>query len=141
MSKFAQGTQVTAEKSQMQISMMLKKFGCGALMMGFEGELAFVGFVYKNTQARMFCPVTKSEAENRRRWRVMRIVLQSKFEIIQCSIKTFEEEFFSDIVMPNGKTVAQMALPAVIKAIESGKMPSTLLALPEHYRSIKEDDD
>lgn len=99
--------------------------------MGYEGDRAFIGFVYNNTQARLFCPLTEREPENRRRWRVMRIVIQSKFEVIQCGIKTFEEEFFADIVMPNGQTVSQMALPSVTKAIASGKMPTALLTLPE----------
>lgn len=131
MSKFAQGTDVSPEKSQMQISTMLRKFGCQGVMMGYENQSNFIGFVFKDVQVRLFCPIVKSEAENRRRWRVLRIIIQSKFEIIQCGIKTFEEEFFADIVMPNGKTVSQVALPAVQKAISSGAMPSSLLTLPE----------
>lgn len=131
MSKFAQGTDVTPEKSQMQISKMLRDFKCGSVMMGYEGEKAFIGFIHGKVQVRLFCPLTQRESENRRRWRVMRIVIQSKFEVIACGIKTFEEEFFADIVMPNGRTVAQMALPSVNKAISSGLMPHSLLSLPE----------
>jgi hypothetical protein len=130
MSKFAKGTDVSPEKSQMQISKMLRDFKCSSVMMGYENERAFIGFIYGKTQVRMFCPIVKSEPENRRRWRVLRIVIQSKFEIIHCGIKSFEEEFFADIVMPNGMTVSQMALPAVNKALDSGIMPSSLLALP-----------
>lgn len=130
MSKFAQGTNVSPEKSQMQISKILRDFKCSGVMMGYEADRNFIGFVHGNVQVRLFSPITKSETENRRRWRVLRIVIQSKFEIIQCGIKTFEEEFFADIVMPNGKTVSEMALPAVTKAITSGTMPTNLLALP-----------
>lgn len=130
MSKFAQGTDVSPEKSQMQISKMLRDFKCSGVMMGYEGDRAFIGFVHSNVQVRLFCPLVKSEAENRRRWRVIRIVIQSKFEVIHCGIKSFEQEFFADIVMPNGKTVSEMALPAVTKAIASGVMPNSLLALP-----------
>ena len=132
MSKFAQGTQVSAEKSQMQVSKILKSYKCQSVMIGYEDSVFFVGFIRDKIQVRLYCPVSESEPENRRRWRVMRIVLQSKFEIIQCGIKTFEEEFFADIVMPNGKTVWQTALPSVRKALESQKMPSTLLSLPEN---------
>lgn len=131
MSKFAQGTDVPPEKTQMQIQKMLRDQGCQGVMMGYESDRAFIGFVNHSVQVRLFCPLVQRDSENRRRWRVMRIVLQSKFEVISCGIKTFEEEFFADIVMPDGRTVAQAALPAVTKAISSGVMPSSLLALPE----------
>jgi hypothetical protein len=129
MSKYAQGTSVPPEKSQMQITKLLRTYKASGVMIGFDGGNSFIAFIYNNIQVRMFCPIAKSDAEERRRWRVMRIIIQSKFEMIQCGIRSFEEEFFADIVMPNGKTVSQIAIAAVKKAISSGEMPVKLLGV------------
>lgn len=129
MAKYAQGTSVAPEKTQMQITKLLRSFKASGVMIGFDAGNSFIAFIYSGIQVRMFCPIAKSDGEERRRWRVMRIIIQSKFEMIHTGIRSFEEEFFADIVMPNGRTVSQMALSVVQKAISSGEMPVKLLGL------------
>jgi hypothetical protein len=48
----------------------------------------------------------------------------------ESGITTSETEFLAHLVMPDGHTVADHAMPAVLQAMESGKVPRRPL-LPE----------
>lgn len=65
----------------------------------------------------------------RQRWRALNLAILAKLEAVESGITTFEEEFLAHIVLPNGRTVGQWAVPAVEKALTDGKMPP-LLSLP-----------
>jgi len=65
----------------------------------------------------------------RQRWRALNLAILAKLEAVEAGITTFEEEFLAHLVLPNGKTVGQWAVPAVGKALSDGKMPP-LLSLP-----------
>ncbi len=118
-------------------------------MYGWEATVAFVAFRYEawNIQLRVPMPpkedftytptgqarhqstIDKEHAQAlRQRWRALHLVIQAKFEAIDCGITTFEEEFLAHIVTPTGLTVGQYALPKLKEAIETGKMPKALIA-------------
>lgn len=62
----------------------------------------------------------------RQRWRALALSIKAKLEAVECGITTFEEEFLSHIVLPNGQTFGKVALPQLQLAIEDGRMPSNL---------------
>lgn len=61
--------------------------------------------------------------EERRRWRAQLLLIKAKLEMIATGETTAEREFMADMLMANGKTVAQAALPALAAMYRDGKMP------------------
>lgn len=49
--------------------------------------------------------------------------MTAKFTAIQQGIRTFEDEFLADTVLPNNQTVRQYYTPQLRLAIESKQMP------------------
>lgn len=130
-SRYALGPSVTPDKSKSQIEKALRAYGCKGVMQGYDESSAFLAFMFGGLQIRMIMPLPDSEKLQRQRYRVLLVNIKAKFESIACGLKTFEEEFIGDIVMPNGMTLAQAALPQLRKAIADGKMPSKLLPMLE----------
>lgn len=63
------------------------------------------------------------DQEERRRWRAQLLLIKAKLEMIAMGTTTVEREFMADMLMANGQTVAQQALPALAKMYADGKMP------------------
>ena len=61
------------------------------------------------------------------RWRALLLVVKAKLEAVEAEIATFEEEFLPHIVLPNGRTVGEMALPEIERAYQGGRTPALLL--------------
>ena len=68
----------------------------------------------------------KREAEWRRRWRALSMIIKAKLEMVTAGDTTFEHEFLADIMLPEGGTVAKWLGPQLMEAYDSGKMPSLL---------------
>jgi hypothetical protein len=66
------------------------------------------------------------EAEWRRRWRALFLIVKAKLEIVASGDSTFDREFLADIMLPDGSTVGETALPGVEHAYASGQMPRLL---------------
>jgi hypothetical protein len=66
------------------------------------------------------------EAEVRRRWRALALVVKAKLEAVATGITTFETEFMAHIVMPDGRTVGDHVRPRIEAAYASGKMQPLL---------------
>lgn len=62
----------------------------------------------------------------RQRWRALALVIKAKLEAVESGISEFEDEFMANIVMPDGKTVSQMARPAIAKAYATGQVHNLL---------------
>jgi len=76
-------------------------------------------------------PRRPRDAEVRRRWRALVLVVKGKLEAVESEIVTFEEEFLAHLVLPNGQTVGSEVRPMVAQAYETGIMPAfSALALP-----------
>lgn len=151
MPRFAEGTEVPAERSRGEIEKTLSRYGADGFMYGWEGERAMVTFRMKGRMIRFEIPLPSREDEEfkftparrhrrsddeayraweqatRQRWRALALVIKAKLESIDAKIATFEEEFLSHIVMPDGRTAGQWAIPQIAAAYETGKMPAGLL--------------
>lgn len=67
----------------------------------------------------------------RESWRRLLLVLKAKFEIVASGESSFEREFLSDILLPDGRTVHQFLATQINDAYESGAMPPMLPAHTE----------
>ena len=71
------------------------------------------------------------EQATRQRWRALLLVVKAKLEAVEAGISTFEDEFLSATLLPDGSTVGDWARPQLEAAYTRGLMPGRLLALPE----------
>lgn len=153
---YAEGTTVSPERSQMEIAALIRKYGAGSFVTGWDGDRALVEFIAHDRRIRFVLTLPTDwrdfiltpkkvrrteaaarqamEAETRRRWRSLANAIRAKLDVVETGISTFEEEFLPHTVMPNGQTVAEMALPAIEHAIATGVMPEAQLLAIEGSR-------
>ena len=149
MSGFASGTDVPISKSRLEIEAMLQRNGATGIVSAWDGDTGrhFLEFKIPVLDAvrvvRVEVPMPsiedpeirytptgkrrESSAAQRsweqvckQRWRQMKLILHAKLEAIRVGISTVEREFLADLVMPDGRTVGQHALPQLPHALESG---------------------
>jgi hypothetical protein len=154
---YAENTSVPVERSRAEIEGLLRKYGADQFMSGWEeGRGALVGFRCQGRFVRFlltfpdpkdkrftqvkhrnrYYPTQRTEkqaaeayeAEIRRRWRALALVIKAKLEAVETGITTFENEFMAHIVMPDGRTIGQHVSPQIAAAYESGTMPRLLPA-------------
>lgn len=148
---YAARTNVSVDKSKVEIESLLRKYGADQFVSGwtekearvqFRAAQRFVRFTLKlpNPQDDKFIIHPRSsyklrseraaglayEQEVRRRWRALALVVKAKLEAVNTGIASFEEEFMAHIVMPDGKTVAEHALPLIDSAYKDGKVKALL---------------
>lgn len=152
---YATQTEVSAERSQAQIKSLVTKYGATQYMTAdcIEDGKALVQFQLRNRYVRFQLRLPSPQDEQfhktakgkprdasvaykaweqscRSSWRSLHLIIKAKLESIESGIAVFEEEFMAHIVMPNGVTLGETAIPQIAKAYETGKMPTSLLALP-----------
>lgn len=144
---FAEGTSVPIERSKAEIESMLIRYGADQFVSGWGEAEARIQFRANGRYVRFVLPLPPKtekrfthqarydwrprtqgeavkawEAELRRLWRALALVVKAKLEAVQSGIVGFEDEFMAHIVMPDGKTVAEHARPMIASAYETGKM-------------------
>jgi hypothetical protein len=152
-SLFAEGTTVSPEKTRAEIETVLNRYGAEGFGYYTEARRARIQFKAKGRQIRFDLqlpdPSSKAfwqkpgnawgrrtdaqaqaawEAEVRRLWRALLLAIKAKLELVTSGISVFEEEFLAHIVMPDGRTVGEHALPAVARAYELGQAVALLPA-------------
>lgn len=157
MARYAEGTTVPIEKTQTELQSLLRKHGAEAIVMGWEGDRHVVGFrmkgrqvqytVKKPTQTDRAVQYTASgkwrnswsqeaaiEAEERRRWRALLLIVKAKLELIASGDADFDDEFLPRVMLPGGQTFREWAGPQLDQLYETGKLPPLLpgaqIALP-----------
>jgi hypothetical protein len=155
LSKYAEGTDVPVDRSRGEIERTLVRYGADQFMFGWKESGAIVAFRAKGRHIRFTLPLPSAEEVQIRwnqhtrgvpeeklraksveqaimqRWRALALCIKAKLEAVAAGITTFEEEFMAHVVMPNGETLAEHALPLIARAYETGKMPTNLL---EHLK-------
>lgn len=140
MAKYAEGTSVPIERSQAEINKVLTKFGADQLAQASSQSppAVLMGFRVKGRLIRFHLPMPEVKsyrgtplqiekeynAECRRRWRALLLVLKAKLEAVDSGITTFEQEFYAHTVLPNGMTIFESTNKEVTRALEHGKPPS-----------------
>lgn len=118
-SNYASRTEVPAEKTRMEIELMLKKYGATSFAYLSDGGVSRIGFRINNRTVRFDLPMPSMkdkklkawEQSCRSRWRALLLCIKSKLEACTIGITTFEQEFLAHIVLPDGRTVGEAAIP------------------------------
>jgi len=152
MAQYASSTTVKPEKSRQEIEATLKRYGATHFGYGASPLSAVIAFQANNRTIRFTLPLpalkdfvdykhSRSGNWNKRkprlaeslydkacrqRWRALALAIKAKLEAVNSSISTFEEEFMAQIVLPNGQTMGEHALPYVEEAYTKKKMPPLL---------------
>jgi hypothetical protein len=155
MKSYAEGTEVSVEKSKSEIEAILQKAGCDEFATGARPTQAMIQFKLKGRVIRFLLPlpdrndkkfVVCGQYGNRRRtpemaykaweqacrekWRALFLSIKAKLYSIETGIEQFDSAFMAQIVMPNGKTMEELAVPMITQAYERGTMPDmNVLAL------------
>lgn len=153
MGTYAQNTTVPVEKSKAEIERTVMRYGATGFASGWQDAKATIQFVCENRHIRfsMNLPDRKekrftnkergfglrTEASSaalweqacRQKWRALALLVKAKLEAVDAKISTFEEAFFADIVMPDGRTVYESARENVAISYSSGK---AVALLPAH---------
>ncbi len=148
MSSFAKGTTVTVAKSRSEIEHMLSRYGVSKFQSGWDQDQAAILFEKNGRRIRFtlnlpseaeFAKADKNsrsptamksacEAEHRRLWRALTLVIKAKLESVESGIESFESAFLSHVVVPgSNQTFGEWASPQIAAAYERGlNMPKML---------------
>lgn len=142
-SHYADNTQVSVDRSRAEIERILSRYGAERFMYGWDKDRAIIAFRAGNRNIRFAVPLPKKEeftatptgrrrkisriedtfeAETRRKWRALALLVKAKLVGVQDGIALFEQEFSPYIVLPNGKTVYEETAPMIEEVYSSGKM-------------------
>ncbi len=150
--KYAAATDVSPERSKLEIEQILSKYGASSFASGWQGNTAAIIFEAHGRRVKFVLPFPTLEdrevthrkhdgwqgptadqknqrlaQEVRRRWRCLVLAIKAKLEVVESGIATFEEEFLAHIVLPNGEPVGSWMGPQIQKAYETAQMPSLLM--------------
>ena len=151
MSAYAAGTTVAADRSRIELERLLRRFGATGFAYGWQSTPTAresVGFEMHGRQVRIELPIPASDsveftvtpggkrrsetaardaydAEIRRRWRSLVLVVKAKLTAVADGISTVEREFLADVVLPSGATFGQWAASR-LPEIDRGSMPELL---------------
>lgn len=152
MSRYAESTSVSSEKSRAEIEKTLSRYGATGFMYGWQRDRALIAFEMVNRRVQFMLPLparsdlefTHTPGRNLRRspaqqeaayeqavkqrWRALALVIKAKLEAVESGITEFEDEFLAHIVLPDGKTVREHIIPAIAQAYETGRMTALLPA-------------
>lgn len=149
---YAKGTSVSPEKTRTDIERTLSRYGAKSFAYGWSGDGASIMFEASDRRVRFLLPLpskddkkfthvlrhgylrprTAQQAEGaweqgcRERWRSLLLAVKARLESVDAGIETFEDAFLAHIVLPDGKTVAEHAHPAIAAAYKSGQVPPLL---------------
>lgn len=152
-------TTVSADRSQAEIRALLQRYGARQFGIMEAPGTALIGFVAHGRTVKIEVPLpdhaaeawTKAgklyrpgtaqsrslhEQEERRTWRAARAWIFAQLEAVESGIKTFEEAFLADTVLPSGERFAGWAAPQLDQAVETGRMPARLSLGSETMKAL-----
>lgn len=140
MSSYATGTNVPADRTRAELEKLLRSRGADAFMYATDDELGeqLVAFRMTGRHVKISVPIPRQdsplftrtptgkartelqaadayEAEVRRRWRALLLVVKAKLTAVADGISTLEREFLADIVTDDGRTVGQRVAPQLAR--------------------------
>lgn len=132
--KYAADTEVPVDRSRAEIERTLTKFGADQFGYASEQGYATIGFRANGRLIRFDLPLAQrgnmTERQHaqaiRSAWRALALSIKAKVVAVDSGIVSFEQEFMPFTVMPDGKTVAQHALPAITAAYQGREQPRLL---------------
>jgi hypothetical protein len=151
MSRYAENTTVSTDRSRGEIESTLRRYGADQFVSGWDAYKAMLGFrvherhvrfelpmpdrddpVFTQTPSGRWARSSKQqdeayEQEVRRRWRALNLAVKAKLEAVETGIASFDDEFLAYLVLPGGATVGQVLGDGRLDAaIASGSLPALL---------------
>ena len=148
MSTYAAKTDVPVERSRAELERTITRFGASSFAYASEPGRAAVMFDVRGRRVRFILPMPdrndpqfthhsrgkRTEAQAtamweqacRQAWRALNLVTKAKLEAIEAGISTFDEEFLAHLVLPDGRKVSDVVMPAVDDAYRLGTVPPML---------------
>ena len=142
---YATKTTVAVERSKAEIERLVTKAGATRFAQGTEPGVALVFFDLgaRRVRFRIELPdvddvknpkrkeaatalAKKIEQARRARWRALTLVIKAKLEAIEQGIETIEEAFLAQLVLPNGDTFGEWAIPRIEDAYKGKALPPLL---------------
>lgn len=135
MTRYAEGTNVSVDRSKAELEKLLQKYGATRFVSGWDQQQLMVGFEMNHRQVKLLVPIpskddpaikyTPSGAYQRsergiaqewqgairQRWRALVLIVKAKLEAVAEGITTFDEEFLGNLMLQDGRTVAEVVLP------------------------------
>lgn len=152
MGRYASTTNVSVEKSQMEIRSVLAKYGAEGFLLGEQGSEAMVQFAYKKRTVRFMVQLpdfekfrttpskglvrdsdtTRKHWEQgcRQKWRALLLFIKASLEAVDEEITDFDTVFLPYLVLPSKRTVGEEMAPIIHDAIRDKKMPQLALLAP-----------
>lgn len=150
--EYAKGTDVPVEKSRNELESTLKRYGADAFGYAWDdaaegGRAVTIQFRARGwfVRLRLALPVYREysytatgkersnaairaavAAEERRRWRSLLLVVKAKLESVELGVESFEQAFLANLMLPDGRTVAEWVEPQMVEIYETGQMPKAL---------------
>jgi hypothetical protein len=82
-----------------------------------------IAFGMKDARLVFRLPLPNDNPQDQRsRWRGLLLCIKAKFESVDRGVETFEEAFLSHVMMDDGQTFGQHAIPR-LKEITAGNVP------------------
>jgi hypothetical protein len=148
-SRFAEKTSVAPERTRIEIEAVLRRYQADQFGYAWDSTrgLAMVSFRVADRTVRILVKMPDPAAEEfthvtmrggyrkkrtplqaheqwdqavRQRWRALLLVLKAKLEAVDSGISTLEEEFLAWLVLRDGRTIGEVALPQLDSAGETG---------------------
>lgn len=154
--RFAEGTEVSTERSRAEIDQLLIRYGATSFMYGMNSQASMIAFEMNGRRIKFVVPMPdrtaqeftmgvhpqshkpakltpekaaqKYEQATRQKWRSLALCIKAKLESVESKIETFEEAFMPHVVMSDGRTIGEVLLPDIGKLVESSKLPPMIEA-------------
>jgi hypothetical protein len=144
---YAAGTAVPVAQSRAEIESTLSRYGADEFGFAQSASTGVVMFVFAGRQYRISAPmpdrddrdirltptgrtrtsnqrVEVLEAERRQRWRALLLIIKGKLQAVETGIVSWEQEWGTYTVLPDGRTAGDYLDSAISEAYESGQVPS-----------------
>lgn len=155
MAVYAKDTKVSSERSRAEIERTLQRYGASRFLYAWEPGQAIIAFEAHGRRLKFTLPLpdrssralthtpsrghrrspqqhaTAYEQAVQQRWRALALVIKAKLEAIASGITTFEAEFLSHILLPDGRTVGEAVQGDIETAYRTGQVPALLGGLAQ----------
>jgi hypothetical protein len=148
MTKFAEGTTVSVEKTMMEIQATLRRYQAKKFVYGEEDDRIGVLFEMHNRRVKFVMPLPKKDEARltrsnqhgwqgefsqqkydqliRQRYRALLLVIKAKLESVESGVESFEDAFMAQIMLPSGETVGEWMSPQIEQIYKTNQMPPLL---------------
>jgi hypothetical protein len=137
--RYAEGTSVDVSKTKSEIDRLLIAHSCTqrAIAVNDATRLTILTFRFQDRIIKLQMASDSSRDERKREqkdreaWRRLLLLLKAKFESIRSGDSSLEQEFLANVMLPDGRTVADEVRESIALAYSTGQVSRLLPAFGE----------